>query len=405
MIDIDQARALVIQNCFVLPTESVPLSEALFRSLARDVQTDIDQPPFDRSLMDGFAVRAADTLTVPVTLTVVGRIGAGGDAVPLTAPGQAVQINTGAPIPPGADAVVRIEDTEWDRAGGRVVVKVTVPRGQAVTSRGRYRKAGETVLIAGTVLTPPNLAACASAGAARLEVFRKPRVALLVTGNELVEVDQRPTGGQIRNSNRHLIEALIRSSNAVPILPPSVPDNPILIRQAIEQLEPFDLLCLTGGVSMGEYDFVPQVLADLSATLDFHKISIKPGRPTLFATLPGNRLVFGLPGNPVSAMIGFHLLVKPALAARQGRRESNHAYSARLAGRLPAEGWRQAYYPATIHADADGEAVARLLSWHGSGDALGIAGVEAFVVRPPGCPPASEGEKVKYIPLAWTPGP
>lgn len=400
MIDIDQALQIVLAQCRPLDRESVSLANARFRTLANPVSTDIDQPPFDRSLMDGFAVRAADTFQAPASLAVVGQIAAGQMAAVALQPGQAMQINTGAPIPTGSDAVVRIEDTDWDRKAGQVVVNVSAKTGQAITPRGRYRKAGELVLPAGVVLTPPNVAVCASAGAAHVEVHRRPRVAILVTGDELVDVSCSPSGGKIRNSNQYLLDALVSSVHCSSIVLDTVPDKSEEIQEAINRAGDFDVLCLTGGVSMGEFDFVPTVLAGLGAVIHFHKISIKPGRPSLFATLPNGRLVFGLPGNPVSAMIGFRLLVQPALAALQGRHEPIRQFRAILDGKLPAEGSRRAYYPAMIGPGHNGEHVARLLSWHGSGDALGIAGADSFIVRAPDSSPAASGEIVDYIPLA-----
>lgn len=399
MIDLKQATELVLARCNPLPAETVELARALYRTLAEPVTTDIDQPPFDRSSMDGFAVRAADTESSPSELEVAAQIAAGEISTVRLQPGQAAQINTGAPIPPGADAVVRIEDTQWNRGQNRVKVLVAIQPGQFITPRGQYREAGDQVLPAGTVLTPPNVGVCATAGAVRVAVHRRPRVGILVTGGELVDPSVRPTGGQIRNSNQFVLDALIRTSHCEPVVLEPVGDVPDQIRRRIENSTGWDVLCLTGGISMGEFDFVPKVLVDLGTTLHFHKLSIKPGRPTLFASFPDGRHVFGLPGNPNSALIGFRLLVRPALAALQGRSEPVQRWRALLEGRLPAEGKRLAFYPATIEAGQNGQSTARLLSSQGSGDALGIAGADAFVVRLPGSPPTTQGEAVEYIPL------
>ena len=400
MLDVDQAVALVLAQCRTLPPATVALSDALFHTLETPVATDIDQPPFDRSLMDGYAVRAADTLNVPVALRVVGQVAAGDMPQGKIESGQAMQINTGAPIPVGADAVVRVERTQLDSKSGAVTILESVQPGQFITPRGKYKKAKDVVLPAGSLLTPVNIGVCASAGAAEVEVFRQPRVAVVVTGSELVEVGERPTGGQIRNSNQYVLESLIRSVHCEPVVHPAVKDERLAISDAISKAADCDVICITGGVSMGAFDFVPDVLIELGATIHFHKISIKPGRPTLFATLPHGRLVFALPGNPVSAFVGFHLLVRPALAALQGRHEVPPLLQAELCGTLPAEGPRRAYYPASLSIDDNGGYVVHLLSWHGSGDALGMAGAQAFIVRPPGSPPVKAGEAVRFIPLA-----
>ncbi len=349
--------------------------------------------------MDGYAVRAVDTTDAPVTLQVVGQIAAG--VMPQTPVGQreAMQINTGAPIPKGADAVVRVERTQLAADGKAVEVLEAVKTGQAVTPRGTYKRAGDIVLSAGNLLTPVNMGVCASAGAAEVAVYKQPRVAVVVTGDELVEVGVRPNGAQIRNSNQYVLESLIRAVHCEAVLQQPVKDERLAIREAILTASDCDVICITGGVSMGAFDFVPDVLKQVGATIHFHKLSIKPGRPTLFATLPNGQLVFALPGNPVSALVGFRLLVAPALAALQGRQEVVLVLQAELQGSLPAEGQRRAYYPARLSVNANGGYIAHLLSWHGSGDALGMAGAQALIVRPPGSPPAQAGDAVQMIAL------
>jgi molybdopterin molybdotransferase len=332
-------------------------------------------------------------------LQVVGQIAAGIVPQGRLESGQAIQINTGAPIPEGADAVVRVERTQLYTGGGSVTVLESAKLGQFITPRGKYKQAGEVVLSAGSLLTPVNIGVCASAGAAEVAVYRKPRVAVVVTGNELIEIGERPTGGQIRNSNQYVLESLIRSVHCEPVVHPAVKDERTAISDAISKAADCAVICITGGVSMGAFDFVPDVLVALGAMVHFHKISIKPGRPTLFSTLPNGQLVFALPGNPVSALVGFRLLVSPALAALQGRHDVPRLLRAELCGTLPAEGPRRAYYPASLRIDDDGGYVAHLLSWHGSGDALGMAGAQALIVRPPGSPPAKAGEAVEFIPV------
>ncbi len=400
MLDVDQALAIILAQCRALPTTKMALLNALHRTLAEPVATDIDQPPFNRSLMDGYAVRAAETAIVPVQLRVTGQIAAGIMSQSELKPGEAMQINTGAPIPTGADAVVRIERTQLDSTGEIVTVLESVKPDRSITPRAKYKRAGEVVLAAGSVLTPVNIGVCAAAGAAQVAVYTQPRVAVIVTGDELVDVGVRPGGGQIRNSNQYVLESLIRSEHCEAVVQERVNDDRLAIQQAIACAANCDVICITGGVSMGAFDFVPGALIELGATTHFHKISIKPGRPTLFATLPGGQLVFALPGNPVSAIVGFGLLVAPPLAALQGRPEVPHLLQAKLSGTLPEERDRQAYYPATLSIDSDGGYIAHLLSWHGSGDVLGMAGAEAFIVRPPRSPPAKDGDAVLFLPLA-----
>ena len=400
MLDVDQAIALVLAQCRELPAARVALPQSLFRTLAEPVATDIDQPPFDRSLMDGYAIQAADTLNPPAKLRLAGQIAAGVMPQSKLQTGEAMQINTGAPIPVGADAVVRVERTQLDANGEIVTVLEAVKLGQSITPRARYKKAGDVVLPAGSVLTAVNIGVCAAAGAAQVAVYRQPRVAVIVTGDELIDVGVRPGGGQIRNSNQHVLESLIRSEDCEAVVHERVNDHPLAIQQAISSVADCDVTCITGGVSMGAFDFVPAALTELGATIHFHKISIKPGRPTLFATFPAGQLVFALPGNPVSAIVGFRLLVAPALAALQGRRQLPSLLNAKLSWTLPEEQERRAYYPAALTVDTNGGYIAHLLSWHGSGDVLGMAGAEAFIVRPPRSPAAKEGDAVLFVPLA-----
>lgn len=400
MLEIDEALSIVLSQAHPLPATRVDLRSAHFRTLAVPVSTDIDQPPFDRSLMDGYAISAEDSVGAPVPLKVSGQIAAGQVPNVCVQPGHAVQINTGAAIPEGADAVVRIEDTRFSDDGATVEILQSVNKGQFITPRAQYRAAGAIVLPRGAILSPVNVGVAAAAGASSVDVFRQPCVAVVATGNELVDVGVRPTGAQIRNSNEYQLEALIRSVHCGPVVFGSVGDDRDAIHEALVQASKCDVICLTGGVSMGAFDLVPEVLGEFGATCHFHKISIKPGRPILFATLPHGQLVFALPGNPVSALVGFFLLVAPALAALQGRQESRQMRKAVLRGNLREEGRRRAYYPASLDISPDGGYEVRLLSWHGSGDMVGMAGAQALIMRPPGSPPAGDGEAVEFLPLA-----
>lgn len=396
MLSIEQAQRLMLSHVRSLPTVELPLREALFRTLAGSVRCDVDDPPFDRAMMDGYAVRAADVARVPVALDVIGQIAAGADASITIRPGQAAQINTGAPMPQGADAVARIESTE--PSGGKVLIKESVSPGQFVTLRAAYARAGKTVLDAGALLTPVNLGVAATAGAATVTVHRPPRVAILATGNELVDIDRRPTGAQIRNSNQYLLEALIRSAHCEPRLLETAGDDPAVLKSKIAEGFKSDVLCITGGISAGAFDFVPEVLQELGATLRVHKIAIKPGRPTIFATVPSGTLVFALPGNPVSAFIGFELLVRPALAAAQGRTATiPETFVVRLQGRFSPTTDRQSYHPAKAFVHEDGQWLARKLSWGGSGDSMGMARANAMIVRPPNSPAVGDGDAISIF--------
>lgn len=398
MIDVDEAHRVLMANIKEGPVVEVPLEDALFRTLAEPIVSDIDQPPFDRAVMDGYAVRAGDVAKTPVSLRVVGQIPAGASAEAAVQAGEAMQINTGAPIPAGADAVVRVEHTAKTPDANMVEIRETVAAGKFITARGTYHGAGEPVLDARSLLTPLEIAVAASAGAARIKVYAKPTVSVLATGNELVGIDQVPKGPQIRNSNQPLLDALIRSAHATPVLLATAADDREVLRGLILEGLRSDILCITGGISMGAFDFVPEVLTALGATFHIHKMAIKPGRPSIFATMADGTPVFALPGNPISALVGFELLVRPALAAQQGRSGVlPRLVAATLKGSLSSVRDRRTYVPARASVDDRGQWVAETLSWHGSGDALGVATANALIVRPPHADRAAAGATVSII--------
>lgn len=302
-----------------LELEAVPLGEALGRALGQELTSVEDIPPFDGSAMDGFAVRAEDTRgagpDAPVELSVVGESRAGVPATRGPGPGEAVRISTGAMLPPGADAVVRIEDTA-DR-DGVVEVHVEVPRGKEVRRAGEDIAAGEQVLRPGLVLGAEELAVAASVGAGELRCRRRPAVAVLVTGDELVEPGVALGDGQIRNSNGIAIEALACDAGAAVAARATVGDDYRATVEALRSALSADVVVTTGGVSVGPHDHVKPALEELGVEEVFWGVALRPGKPTWFGTRD-DTLVFGLPGNPVSAIVTFHLFVRPALAALVG---------------------------------------------------------------------------------------
>ena len=403
MIDVDEAYKVLFANVKPVGTEQVALEAALYRTLATPVRCDVDSPQFDKSAMDGYAVRAADVAAAPATLKVVGQIAAGATSEKALAAGEAMQINTGAPMPPGADAVVRVELTELTKAGEAVLIRESVQPGKFITPRATYTSAGQTVLEAGTRMTPLAIGSAATAGAARVTVYRRPKVAILATGDELVEIDRRPVGAQIRNSNQHLLAALITSAHAEPVALTTARDDRESLREQILAGFASDVLCITGGISMGAFDFVPEVLEACGARFHIRKMAIKPGRPTIFATAPTGTLIFGLPGNPASAFVGFELLVRPALGALEGRPGTvPPSVRATLRGSVQSTTNRCAYVPARASVGDDGEWVVETLSWHGSGDSFGMAAANALIVQPPETDAATSGADVSILLLDRT---
>lgn len=396
LIDVNEARRVLLREVHPGPVVRAPLTDALHRTLAEAVQTDMDAPPFDRALMDGYAVRSHDTATAPVSLSVLGSIPAGVVIERTLGPGEAFQINTGAPLPPGADAVVRGEDTALE--GDRVRIHASVPPGQFITPRGSYLRAGDIVAAAGTLLTPGALSAVAAAGAIEVTTYRRPTVAIVSTGDELVEPGETLRPGQIRNSNALLLESLARASHVDVVALGRVADDRSALRERLSEALRHDVACVTGGVSMGAYDFVPGVLRDLGVAFHIEKMAIKPGRPTMFGTTEGRGLVFALPGNPVSAYVGFELLVRPALAMLQGRPcHSPMLVRATLVGKIGAGGARHAFIPARLRVNASGQWTAEATPWSGSGDVFGLVGAAGLISRPPGSPDVVDGNDVDVI--------
>jgi molybdopterin molybdotransferase len=397
MMTVEQAQREVLSRIQPLGSEAVGISCALFRTLAEPVACDIDYPPFDRSVMDGFAVRSDDVLEVPATLRVVGQIPAGQMATQCLGVGEAMQINTGAAIPSGADAVARVEITESVDGGRSVRITESVPLGKFITQRGAHARAGDVALNAGTLITASEVAVAATAGAAELNVYRRPRVAHLATGDELVDVAATPVGAQIRNSNQHALADLIRTSHADPVSLGTVGDDRDALRAKIEEGLQYDVFCITGGISMGAFDFVPEVLEQCGVSFHVRKMSIKPGRPTIFGTTDRGTLVFALPGNPVSAFVGFEVLVKPALSGLCGRSHIPPPIKAILDGELAATTNRRSYFPVSVRVDDDGAIVAKPLSWGGSGDPVGMAGADGFATRAADSPSAVDGDRVDVL--------
>ncbi len=311
LIPIAGARERVLAAVSPLETEAVPLADALGRVLAEDVASSQDLPPFDSSAMDGYAVVAG----AGGELELVGESRAGHPAERSLSTGQAIAISTGAQIPDGADAVVPIERVEL--RNGRVTVPETVP-GNHVRRAGEDMRAGELVLHAGVTLGPAELAVAASVGRASLACGQRPRVAVLVTGDELVGPGVPLGPGQIRDSNTTALAAQAQRAGAEVLSREVVHDNLEATTAALSSaLERADVVCVSGGVSVGPHDHVKPALRSLGVEERFWRVALKPGKPTWFGTR-GNKLVFGLPGNPVSAMVTFHLFVRPALRALAG---------------------------------------------------------------------------------------
>ena len=324
MLSVEEARDIVLGRIERLELESVPLLESLGCVLAADVVSDIDVSPFDNSAMDGYAVQAADTAAAsdetPVVLRVVDHIAAGSMPQAPVGPGEASRIMTGAPMPAGADAIVMVEVTTGLERGGSTGGTVAISRpatfGDHIRKAGEDVAKGETVLRAGEVVNAASIGLMAAVGTPMPFVYRRPRVAIISTGDELVAVDTVPGPGQIRNSNSYSLAAQVLAAGGVPHMLGIARDNEADTRALLGRASEFDLMVTTGGVSMGDFDVVKSVLEQMGK-LHFWKVAMRPGAPQTYGAIDGTSF-FGLPGNPTSTMVGFELFVRPAIRKMRG---------------------------------------------------------------------------------------
>jgi molybdopterin molybdotransferase len=395
MLTVEEALDTVLAHVRSLGHEDVPLADALGRVLASDVVSDLDQPPFARAAMDGFALRASDATRTGALLRVTGQVRAGKFPRFGPAPGEALEIMTGAPLPPGADAVLQVERTRRPDAA-HVELLAPVTEGQNVAPRACEVRAGDVVLPAGGRIGPASIAVLAAAGAARVSVGRRPRVNVLATGDELVDVGESPGPGQIRDSNGPAVAALARLAGAEVRLLDRVRDDAAALEAGLRAGLDADLLAISGGVSEGAYDLVEPTLARLGVRKLFDRVALKPGAPLVFG-LHGATLVFGLLGNPVSAQVTFDLFARPALLAMQGARVLERPrVEVELRGPLRNGSGRRAHLPARVAFDGG-----RLCAWplisQGSADVRAHGRANALVVLPAERTRAESGERAPAL--------
>ena len=377
------------------PIETLPLGQAPGRVLAEDVTADRDLPPFHRAIRDGYALRAADLTTLPALLRCVGEVPAGRSFEAEVGPGQCVSIMTGAPLPAGADAVVMVEHTR--SMGDDIEIQRSVRPWENVVLKGSEATLGTRILPRGSRLQAGEIGLLAAVGKATVAVHRHPRVAILPTGDEVVPVEQRPLWFQIRNSNAVTLAAQVTAAGGAPAQLGIAADRKDVLREMIERGLKSDLLLLSGGVSMGKFDLVEEVMAELGAEFFFQGVAIRPGKPLVFGRV-GDLHFFGLPGNPVSTFVTFELFVRPALALLGGAGFEPPVF---LRARL-VKPWRQktgltTFMPARVWAQ-NGDPVVELVGWQGSGDLVGIAAANCFLVIHPGQIELAAGDWVDVMP-------
>jgi molybdopterin molybdotransferase len=369
-------------------TETVELLQSSGRVLAQDVVADRDQPPFDRATRDGFAVQA-EAWSSGARLRVAGQLRAGDLWTGTLAIGDAVEIMTGAPVPAGADSVAMIEHVEQEEGQVSASAGRSLRVGENVVPRGSEARAGDVVLAAGTVIGPAEIAVAASCGRSQLSVFAHPTVAIVATGDELVELDQLPSDRQIRNSNSYALAALVDAAGGHAQRLAIARDTREEVRARISEGRKSDLLLLSGGVSAGKYDLVEEVLAEFGAEFFFTGVKMQPGKPVVFGRLPARDnqrecYFFGLPGNPVSTQVTFHCFVEPMLRAMAGASVISPKFvQATLAEDVPGKPGLTRFLPAQWSPDLNRPEV-RLVGWQGSGDLAANARANCYAVLPDG---------------------
>lgn len=398
VLTFEDARHLVEQHASGLrPThsESIGLLNSAGRILAEPIFADRDFPPFRRATRDGYAVRAADLGTLPVTLNVVGEIKAGASANSLTiANGQAAAIMTGAAAPIGSDAVVMVEYTTAKDSEVEITRGVTA--GENIVPYGAEAKCGDQLLTAGTRVDHRAIAVAASVGKSQLHVYQKPRVAMLATGDEIVQIDSEPGPFEIRNSNSYSLAAQVAAVGGDPIVLPVAPDETNRLRELITEGFKADLLLLSGGVSMGKYDLVEQVLTEFGAEFFFTGAQIQPGRPIVFGKSK-NKYFFGLPGNPISTMVTFELFVRPILEALAGLAPQKLLFMhAKLKAEIKTKTGLTRFLPAILSGEFDHTEVV-IVQWQGSGDIAAGARANCYVVIPPDRDRIAAGEWIAVL--------
>jgi molybdopterin molybdotransferase len=396
LLPVEQARARILANAKTLSSEQVSLSQSMGRILAKEVKARRDQPPFDASAMDGYAVIAADTTKVSCQLKVIGTSAAGHASSVRLKPGTACRIFTGAPVPKGADAILIQEDTE--QSGSNIVVKAEAKPGQHIRRAGLDFSKGDKLLEQGTVLTARDIGLAAAANVAELHVRRKPRVAVFSTGDELVRPGERPRADQIVSSNSYALIAMAENFGAAGLDLGIVPDSLSATRKAIAKAKTADILLTSGGASVGDHDFVQQALRDSGIKVDFWKIAMRPGKPFMYGTRGGQH-VLGLPGNPVSALVCARLFLKPLIDALLGLPPTDDLVLAKLGAAMKANDSREDYVRAKLIVSADGSRHALPFEKQDSSMQRTLREAHALIVRRPHAPPAREGDTVSVLPL------
>ncbi|QEG21218.1 molybdopterin molybdotransferase MoeA [Mariniblastus fucicola] len=389
MVSVEEALRLISQNVSALSIETVALEKAVGRVLAAEILADRDSPPWRKSMMDGFAVRSSDINSGTKNLTIVETVMAGGAPKKVVESGQATRIMTGAPVPEGADAIVMIEHCQFEEGSDRVVIEAeSVATGKHLMEAAANFARRERIFAAGRKVRAVDVGLLAEVGAVELSVFKQPTVAVLPTGDELVSPDETPRGPQIRNSNGPMLIAMLGEMDIAATDLGIGHDNREAMQSKLKQGLEHDLLLLSGGVSAGTLDLVPSLLKELGVKEVFHKVKVKPGKPIFFGVHDrknGSRgYVFGLPGNPVSSLVGFRLFVTVALSILTGKSNAieTSPQLAKISCDHETRGDRPTWWPARRLPSPDSHMIVQPLVWNGSSDLLALGKAEGLIEFP-----------------------
>jgi len=401
MIPVRDALELILKEIRPLRAEKVDIGSTLGRVLAEDVLAFRPNPPWDNSAMDGYALRAVDALLAsketPVRLKVIYDLPAGKVSRKRVGKGEAVRIMTGAPVPQGADAVVMVENTE---AGpdSTVFIRSRVREGDNIRRSGEDFQKGDTVLKKGSVIRPADILMLATTGRAEVKVYRRPTVSVLSTGDELTEIGERPGKGKIPNSNGYALSALVEECGGVPVQLGIARDNRKSLFSKLKRAVKADCVITSGGVSVGDYDLVKDVLEEMGSAMRFWKVAIKPGKPLAFGVI-GGRPAFGLPGNPISSMVAFEEFVRPALLKMTGRSEIfRKTFPARITKDVAIKPGRMNFLRGSLTVK-DGEYTVAPLEGQGSGIVSTMVAANAFIIVEPSSTGFKEGDTVRVQPF------
>ncbi|HBG46332.1 MAG TPA: hypothetical protein DDW94_05005 [Deltaproteobacteria bacterium] len=403
MISVESALETILKEIKPLGLESVNINSALGRVLGEDTTAARGNPPWDNSAMDGYALKYADTDGAsnesPVSLRVLYDLPAGQTPKGPLGNGEAVRIMTGAPVPQGADAVVMVERTEAGE--GFVLVKAGAKLGENIRRAGEDFKAGEVVISKGSVVRAAEVSMLATVGVPFVFVHKRPRVAVISTGDELCDIDEAPPAGKITNSNGYALAALVAACGAEPLQLGIARDNKESLKEKLALAMKADCIISSGGVSVGDYDFVKDVLKEMGSSMIFWKVAMKPGKPLAFGVI-GGKPAFGLPGNPVSSMVAFEQFVRPALQKMSGRKNIfRRGFRARLTKDIRIKPGRMNFIRAELTADDSGFS-ATPLDGQGSGMISTMVRANSFIIVPPGSEGFKAGETVKAQPFDET---